>query len=168
MKNSIKIFLILVFAGLSVNGFAQKIGHISFVELIQAMPETATVNKELEALSKTYEEEIETLEVGLRNEYVAYESARATMTEAAATEKFDQLSVSSEKLNTRKAEVEQEFQKKQDEMLEPIFKKAQETIDKVAKANGVACILNSQVILFADDATSFDLLPLIKKELGIQ
>ncbi len=169
MKNSIEIvFLILVFASFSVGSHAQKIGHISFVELIQSMPETAAANKELEALSKTYEEEIETMEVELRNKYVTFESNRASMTDEASTKAFDELDALSRAIENKKAEVEQQFQSKQDSLLEPIFKKAQDTIDKVAKENSVACIFNTQALLFVDQTLGFDLLPLVKKELGIQ
>ena len=168
MKTSLKIFFILVFAALSVNGFAQKIGHISFVELIQSMPETANVNKELEALGKTFEDEIETMEVDLRNKYVAYESSRATMAEDVAAKTFDEMDELSRKIEARKSGVEQEFQQKQDELLAPIFEKAQNAIQKVAKDSGVAGIFSTQVLLYVDPTTGFDLLPLVKKELGIQ
>ncbi len=168
MKITLKIFFILVFASLSINGFAQKIGHIGFVELVQIMPETATANKQLEALGKTYEEELETMQVDLRNKYVAFEGIRATLTEAAAEEKFAEMDELSRKYDARKTEVEEEFQKKQDELFAPIFEKARNTIEKVAKDNGVACIYSTQVLLYADPTTGFDLFPLVKKELGIQ
>lgn len=168
MKSCLKIFFVAVFAFLSVNAFAQKIGHISFVELIQVMPETAEINKKLETLGKTYEEELEAIQVEMRNRYVAYESNRATLSEAEASAKLDELDEVSRRHEARQAEVEQEFQQKQDEMFAPVFEKAQNAINKVAKDNGVAFIYNSQVLLYADETTGFNLLPLVKKELGIQ
>lgn len=167
MKSILRVFFILAFASLSVNSFAQKIGHISFVELVQAMPETATINKELEALGKTYEEELEVIQVEMRNKYVAYENMRATSPDA-ATEKLNEVEEVSQRLETRQAEVEQAFQKKQDEMFAPVFERAQNAIKKVAKDNGVTYVYSSQALLYADDALGFNLLPLVKKELGIQ
>ena len=167
MKSNLKILFLIAFTILSVSSFAQKIGHINYVELIQSMPETATINKQLETIARGYEEEIEALEVEKRNKFVAYQNNLAALTQEAANEKLQELQELSAKQERRTAEAEQEFQQKQDEMLAPVFEKAQATIDKVAKDNGVACVFNSQVLLFADETKGLDLLPLAKKELGI-
>ncbi|MDR0660522.1 MAG: OmpH family outer membrane protein [Prevotellaceae bacterium] len=167
MKSILKVFLFLAFVFLSINGFAQKVGHINYIELIQSMPETAAVNKELEALSQAYGEELETIEVEMRNKFVVYQNNSITWTKEVSDEKLAEIQALSEKRDVRAAELEREFQQKQDEKLAPIFEKAQNAINKVAKDNGVACILNAQAILYADPSSGFDLLPLVKKELGI-
>lgn len=168
MKSYYKIVFTLIVLTFSMSGFAQKVAHISLTDLIQAMPETATANKDLEALGKGFGEELETMEVELRNKLVTYENNRATWTEAVSSEKLTEMQALSEKLDVRRAEVEREFQNKQDEMLAPIFEKAKNAIDKVAKENGVTCVYDARMLLFADEAKGLDLFLLVKKELGIQ
>jgi len=60
------------------------------------------------------------------------------------------------------------LQKKQNELLQPIIDKAKSAIEKVAKANGYSMILDSRqgILLYA--AATEDILPLVKKELGIK
>lgn len=62
-----------------------------------------------------------------------------------------------------------EFKKAQDELLQPIMDKAHKAIQDVAKENSFTYIfdMNSGAILYASE-TSEDILPLVKKKLGIQ
>jgi len=62
-----------------------------------------------------------------------------------------------------------DLQKKQDELLNPIIEKAKNAINEVAKENGYTYILDSSVggvVLYT--VSNDDILPLVKKKLGIQ
>lgn len=168
MKITIKIALAIILCGFTVNGFAQKAGHISLQELVQLMPETAKINKELETLGKTLTDEIEVKDVELKNKVFALEQNRANLSEQETQVKWEEVQKMAQELEDFNKKAEQDFQNKQNELFAPIIEKAQNTIKKVAKDNGVAFILDSRTLLYADEATSFDLLPLVKKELGIQ
>ena len=64
---------------------------------------------------------------------------------------------------------EQDFSTRQESLLTPVMKKAQEAIDKVAKAQGIAYVidLSSGAVIYVDEANTVNLLPLVKAELGI-
>ena len=55
------------------------------------------------------------------------------------------------------------------ELNETVMKKAQDAIDKVAKAQGLAYVfdLATGAIIYIDEANTVNLLPLVKAELGI-
>ena len=62
-----------------------------------------------------------------------------------------------------------DFQKKEAELLEPVQKKAQEAVNKIAKANGYTAVFNTSVpsLAYFDEAQLTDIAALVKKELGI-
>ena len=61
------------------------------------------------------------------------------------------------------------LQKAREELFEPVMTKATNAIKEVAKENGFTYIfdMSSGAVLFASE-TSEDILPLVKKKLGIQ
>ena len=63
----------------------------------------------------------------------------------------------------------EDFQKKQAELFEPVHKKAQEAVNKVAKAAGYIAVfdLTNQSLAYYDEAQMVDIAPAVKKELGI-
>lgn len=168
MKSALKILLVFALTIFSIDSYAQKIGHISMEELVSVMPETITANKELEILANAYTKELEEIDVEMKNKFVVYQNNLATWTEQVAAAKLDELNALSQKYQERMAEAEEDFQQKQNAKLAPIIEKAKSTVNKVAKQNGVAYLYDSRMLLYADEASAFDLLPLVKKELGIQ
>ena len=65
------------------------------------------------------------------------------------------------------AKAQEDLQKKQVELISPVFEKAQSAIDAVAKESGFTYVFDTSkgVVLFAND--SEDILTLVKKKLGI-
>ncbi len=67
------------------------------------------------------------------------------------------------------ATAQQDYQQKEAEIFQPIMDKAQAAIEKVAKANGFTYVFDlgaGGVLYFSEK--SIDILPLVKKELGIE
>ena len=64
---------------------------------------------------------------------------------------------------------QQDYQKRQNELLAPIVEKARAAIDKVAKANGFMAVfdISTGAIAYFDEATLTDLAPQVRAELGI-
>ena len=64
---------------------------------------------------------------------------------------------------------QQDYQKKQNELLAPIIDKAKSAIDKVAAAGGFLVVFDTSTgsLAYFDEATLTDVAPAVKKELGI-
>jgi outer membrane protein len=62
------------------------------------------------------------------------------------------------------------FQKRQQELYQPVWLKAQNAIKEVGKENNLLYILDSSqgIILYLAEDESFNILPLVKKKLGIK
>jgi len=76
-----------------------------------------------------------------------------------------------QELQNRREEFEQvaqqDYQKKQQELLTPIIEKAKAAIDKVTKENGYLVVFETGSLASYDEATLTDLAPQVRQELGI-
>ena len=74
-------------------------------------------------------------------------------------------------LNTRIQEfqqvAQQDLQKKENELLAPIYEKVKATIDEVAKAGGYTVILPGNALIYVDTAQVKDIASDVKAKLGI-
>jgi outer membrane protein len=70
------------------------------------------------------------------------------------------------KLQGWQQQAQQMYQQKQQELITPIQKKALEAVQAVAKENGYAYVLSKEALLVSPPAE--DILPLVKKKLGVK
>ena len=143
---------------------AQKFARINSQEIVFAMPELTEIQKNLEALEKDWAEQLEQIQVEFNNKMADYEKNQASM--AASIKQMKQ-----QELQQRFGEIQQlaqqDMQKKQAELFEPVQKKAQNAINKIAKASGYLAVFESASLVYFDEAQLVDIAPLVKKELGI-
>ena len=153
MKKILKIVLTVAFVAGSTSVFAQKLGRINMQELVFAMPETAEMQKNLEAYQKELQDQLETIGVEFNNKLNEYtkqvSDKNSTMSDSVRQLKEKELN----DLKTRYDEFvqvsQQDMQKKQGELLEPIIVKAQDAVKEVS-------------------AVVTDILPAVKTKLGIK
>ena len=72
-----------------------------------------------------------------------------------------------QRIQNFQAVAQQDLQKKQEEQFQPIVKKARAAVDAVAKEEGLIYVFDVNNLLY-HSAQSEDILPLVKKKLGIQ
>ena len=148
---------------------AQKMARINVQEIVVIMPEFEQAQKNLEAFGRDLQEQMEAIQVEFNNKYADFEKNQATM--AASVKQIKQQEL--QQLQQRFAEfqqiAQQDFQKKEAELLEPVQQKAQDAINKIAKANGYIVVFNTAVpsLIYFDESHLVDIAPLVKKELGI-
>ncbi|MHC1702662.1 MAG: OmpH family outer membrane protein [Tenuifilaceae bacterium] len=159
----------LIISAISVNAQNFKFGHINSQELIIAMPERDSAEAKLKRYAQELQDQIETLQVEFNKKYQDYLQKKATFTDAIREMKEKELN----DLQTRSQEFEQtaqqDYQRQQGELMRPIMEKADAAIKKIAKANGFTYVFDigaGGVVYFSEQST--DILPLVKKELGIK
>ncbi len=144
-----------------------KIGVISLQELIPTMPEyrkaDTALNDYQTALGQNFED--------MKREYYEKDSAimtkdTAKMTKAQLEIKRREVSELLVKLQGYQQQSQQLYQQKQQDLITPIQKKAVDAVQTVAKENGYAYVLSKEALLVSPPAD--DLLPLVKKKLGIK
>ena len=172
-----KILIIAaVVIGLVMSGYSSKaqgaaagskIGVISLQELIPTMPEykkaDTALNDYQNALGQNFED--------MKREYYEKDSAITSkdtlkLTKAQLEIKRREVSELLVKLQGWQQQAQQLYQQKQQDLIAPIQKKALEAVQTVAKENGYAYVLSKEALLVSPPAE--DLLPLVKKKLGIR
>lgn len=169
MKKIVTIVVVvmgLVMAGNSTMA-QSKIGFISLQELIPAMPEykkaDTALNDYQSALAQNFED--------MKREYMEKDSllnSKDTIkyTKAQLELKKREISDMLIKLQGWQQQAQQLYQQKQQDLITPIQRKAVEAVNAVAKENGYSYVLTKEALLVSPPAE--DLLPLVKKKLGIR
>ena len=167
MKKVLKLTLAVVCVMFSTSLFAQKIGYVNTDEIITNMKDTQDAYTQLEAYAKDLQAQLETIQVEFNNKLQEYQNATETMTDAVRQLKEKELT----DLNTRIQEfqqvAQQDLQKKENELMAPIYEKVKTTIDEVAKAGGYTVVFETGSMIYFDEVNLTDITPLVKKELGI-
>ena len=159
MKKVLKLTLAVVCVMFSTSLFAQKIGRINSQEVVVNMTEFKEAQTQIEALAKDLQAQAETIQVEFNNKVQEYQKGLETMTDAVRQIKEKELSDMSARL--------QEFnQVAQQELMEPITKKAMEAINEVAKAGGYTVVFETGAMVYFDDAQVKDITPEVKTKLG--
>jgi outer membrane protein len=161
------LFASLLFVGATSFSTAQtKIAHINTTQLVESMPEMKTAQAEIERLTKTYEAEIKTMATELQNKIKQYQAEVDTKTDEENATRGQEVQTMEQSIRQYQGQAQQDLQKKEADLLKPIFEKAKAAIDKVAKAQGFQYVLDSTQgsgVLVADGK---DLLADVKSELG--
>jgi outer membrane protein len=166
MKKVLKLTLAVVCVMFSTSLFAQKIGRINSQEVVVNMTEFKEAQTQIEALAKDLQAQAETIQVEFNNKVQEYQKGLETMTDAVRQIKEKELSDMSARLQEFNQVAQQELQKKEQELMEPITKKAMEAINEVAKAGGYTVVFETGAMVYFDDAQVKDITPEVKTKLG--
>lgn len=168
--NKIKLAIILLVVVVSTSVFGQKtvkIGHINSNELLSAMPERTKIQKDLE----TYATDLRTTLETMRKEYEVkikdFQGKQDVMTEVIKNSKIKEITDLEKRITDFQQTAEADLQKKEEELLQPVIDKAKEAINTVAKEGAYTYVLDSSVGVVLYSVEGDDILPLVKKKLGL-
>ena len=169
MKKAIKLTLAVVLVMVATSLFAQKFGRINTQEIIMAMPETKTMQENMDTFAKELSDNIETMNVEFNTKLQDFQKNYNTFSDAIKEVKEKELNDMQTRTREFQERAQQDYQKKQNELLAPIIDKAKSAIDKVAAAGGFLVVFDTSPgsLAYFDEATLTDVAPAVKKELGI-
>lgn len=165
-----KKLLILIAAVLSVSTVsAQKFARVNLQEIVTAMPEFEEAQKNLEAFGKDLQEQMEQIQVEFNNKLADFQKNQGTMAASVKQMRQQELEQLQQRFSEFQQIAQQDFQKKEAELLEPVQKKANDAVNKVAKATGYIAVFNTSIpsLAYFDEAQLTDIAAAVKKELGI-
>ena len=146
-----------------------KLGHINTQELIQAMPETAEARKTLETKQTEIENELTNMQESFRTKLEEYSKSAETMSDVIRASKEQELQELQQRIQNFQQLAVDNLRSTEQELFQPIMDKALNAIKEVGKENGFTYVfdLSAGGILYFADNTE-DILPLVKKKLGLQ
>lgn len=169
MKNTIKVFVLvaLTLAAMSVSAQV-KLGHIETQKLIQAMPEWTAAQKTFEEEQKKVNTELNGLREQFQTKLAEYSEKMKTYSEAMRATTEEELQGLQQRIQRFQETAMAQLEKTQNDLMQPVMEKALNAIKEVGKENGFTYIfdMNADILYAAEN--SQDVLPLVKKKLGLQ
>lgn len=180
MKRIFSLILLGLFSAVFIqNANAQsglKIGSANIEFILSNLPETKQIENDL----KTYEKQLNTQ---LESKYAEYQRkleeyqkgvSSGLMPEAVKADKEKELLAMQQSIQDFEKSAQDDMQRKQMTMLEPVLEKVQTSIDKVAAANGFTYIFSthadfggSAIILYSKNKDQDDISTLVLKDMGV-
>jgi len=153
---------------MSVAAQSAKFATVDTQALVEAMPETAAANTQIEAAAKKYEDEFKKLQDEFQKKYTEFQqlSNDTTTPQSIKDRRAQELQEQSQRMEQFRATAQQDLARQQETLMAPVQEKLVKAIEAVG-ANNFTMILPVGISLYngvdVQDAT-----PLVKKELGIQ
>ena len=168
MKNLKSLLLATLMIALPMTAtFAQsKIAHIDTQKLISEMPEVIAAQKQIQALEKTYANDIENSIKEYTAKAQAYEAEARNQTDIVNQARQNEMQSMQQNIQKYRETATQDLQKKQTEMLSPLYDKAIDAIKKVAAAQGFEYVLDASIGKGVLVSKGKDLEAEVKVELG--
>ncbi len=147
-----------------------KIGYTNVDYILSKLPEA----KQIEADLKTHEEQLgnqlQTKMKEFEEKYKTFMDNQESMDPVILNDKQTELQTLQASIQKFQQEAERSLQQKQVELLEPAYKKIQNTIDEVAKENGYTHVFSNAsggvpVLLYAEEED--DISNLVLAKLGV-
>ncbi len=158
------LILAVVFTG---TVFGQKLGHINSNELLMAMPERNNVEAEIKKYAQELESQLSTMTKEYQSKVQNYQSKEATMTESIKQDKIKEITNLEDRISEFQQTAQKDLQAKEEQLLKPIIDKAKNAIEQVAKENNYTYIFDSGVGVLLYQKDSDDIMPMVKKKLGL-
>ncbi|MBQ8367237.1 MAG: OmpH family outer membrane protein [Alistipes sp.] len=174
MKNFLKLTLAVVLMLSTTTVFAQKFGRVDLAAIVTNMPEFKEAQTNLEAYGKDLQDQLEQIQVEFNTKYAEYEKNVGTYTDAVRQLKEAELQQLQQRFTDFQQIAQQDMQKKEADVMNPIYDKANEAVKKVASEGGYLAIFSTTQdqpaaagLAYFDAAALTDITAAVKTELGI-
>jgi len=169
MKHTIKLFFAAIALFCSIQAVnAQKLGHINSVELLDLMPEKKSADTQVADLQKKLVDQAQVMQGELQKKYQAYQAEAEKMTDAMRKLKEDELNDLDKRIQEFGQNAEKELSAKREALYKPVLDKAKKGVEDAAKEAGYTWVFDTSAGNTLVFPPSDNILPLVKKKLGIQ
>lgn len=174
MKKFLKLTLAVVLVLSSSSAFSQKFGRVDLASIVTNMAEFKEAQTNLESYGKDLQDQLEQIQVEFNTLYADYEKNVSTYNDSVRQLKERELTELQQRFQDFQQIAQQDMQKKEAEIMNPIYDKANEAVKKVASAGGFVAVFStagdqpgSAGLAYFDPAALIDITADVKKELGI-
>lgn len=150
----------------------QKIGHADWQYIFSQMKEYKQIETDLKTFETQLQNQLKIKNQELEIKFKTYQELPANTPDAIRKDKESELAYLQENFQKFQQDAQLSLQKKQNDLVTPVFDKVGKAIEDVALENGYAYIINPQmvgggdVLLFSNE--KYDISDLVLKKLGIE
>jgi outer membrane protein len=162
-------FLIIVLSSNVLGQDQLKIGHVDMNEIISMMPESDSAQSLLEKDSRELETMLENMQVEYNIMLDKYQQNLDSYSQMIRQTKESELLEMQNKIQAFQQSASQQLQQRNYELMQPIYTRIQEAIDKIATQEGFTYILDisrGSVVFSANNSQNIN--SLVLSELGVR
>ena len=149
--------------------FAQKFGHFNSAEIIQAMPEYTTAQKEIQNLQQQYENDLKRMQDELTKKGEEYNQQRDSLPDNVKQRREQELDELYKRIQQSYQDNQQSLQKASSEKMQAITTKVTNAVKEVGTAGGFVYIMDTTAgIPYISTTLSTDVTAQIKTKLGLK
>lgn len=172
MKNTFKLVALVAFMFMAFAASAQtakpiKLGHLDVQKLMAVMPEAKKAEETLNAKRADIQKELQSMYENHQKLVQEYQANAKTYTDLTRANKEQEIQGLTERIQKFQELADQQLQETYNTLMGEIMEKIQKATQEVGKENGFTYIFTQNALMFAAD-NSEDVLPLVKRKLGIQ
>lgn len=168
-----KTLIAMVVCMLTLGGTAMaqknvKLGHINSNDLMQIMPGRDSAQTVLQGEVAELEETLKSMQAEAEKRYNDYVANQAGWTDLIRQTKQREIQDMASRIEEFQQNAQKQLQEREAELLKPIIDRAKKAIEEVAKEGGYTYILDAgtAAVLYSQD--SDDIMPQVKKKLGLK
>ena len=174
MKKIIRLTLAIALMVSATAASAQKFGRVDLAAIVTNMTEFKEAQTNLEAYGRDLQDQLEQIQVEFNKLYADYEKNVTTYTDTVRQLKERELTELQQRFQDFQQIAQQDMAKKEGELMNPIYEKANEAVKQVSSAGGYIAIFSttsdqpsSAGLAYFDPEQLVDITPEVKAILGI-
>ena len=144
-----------------------KFGYLNSNELLAMMPESQSMQEELQTYAKGLESQLTAMQAEYEKKVVEYQQNETSYTDIIKEDKIREIEGIQQRVVEFQKNAQQSLSEKEAELFTPIREKAMAAIDKVAREGNYTFIFDSGAGSFLYAAESENVLNLVKSKLGL-
>lgn len=164
----IKKLLVALLVALPLCASAQKLGIVDTSSILPLMPEYTAAEQQLQEASKKYETEFSKLREEMEKKFADYQtlSEDPNTPQSIKDRRMQEVQELDQKVNQFYQTAQQDLQRQEQQLLQPVQQKMVEAIQSVGQENGFSMIFPVGAAAFTGTDV-VDVTPLVKTKLGI-
>lgn len=163
----IKKLLLAIMIALPMSVFAQKFGVVNTNQLMESLPEIKTINEQMEAATKKYEDEFAKLQEEFNKKYQEFQALEESTPQTIKERRTQEMQELDSKIQKFRETAMQDLQRQQQQLMAPVQENVVKAIQSVGAEGGFTFIFeNMMPVYVGTDVT--DVTPLVKTRLGIK
>ena len=168
---TVLVFILTLFTAGAFAQDAQKLGYADWELIFSQMPEAKQVENALKVHSDQLRAQLDAKYKEYEAKLKAYQEGGAKMLDAVRRDKETELTQLQESMQKFQQDAQTSLQKKQSDLMAPVFDKVGKAIDAVAKENGYTYVFTAKtlggddVLLYSDE--KYNVSTLVLKKMGV-
>ncbi|MDE6370007.1 MAG: OmpH family outer membrane protein [Duncaniella sp.] len=162
-----KKLLLAIMIALPMSVFAQKFAIINTQALVESMPEIKTVQEQMEASNKKYQDEFDNLTAELKKKYDEFQALDPNTLQTIKERRMTEIQELEAKIQQFREAAAQDLQRQNAQLMAPIQEKVIKAIQAVGQEGAYTFVFeNNMPIYSGTDVT--DITETVKARLGVK